>query len=207
MTPRVKICGITRLQDALLAVDLGATAVGFVLWPGSPRYIQPDLAREIVAALPNSVVAVGVFVDEEAGVVRRTAKHVGLGAVQLHGSESVEFAASLLEPVIKAVPIGDDYDVEQIDAIPRTITVLLDAHDPQRRGGTGRTIDWQIARKISERRFVVLAGGITPENAQAAIAAVRPYAIDVSSGVESAPGIKDHRKLRALFDALVVMPA
>ena len=202
MTPRVKVCGVTRVEDAVLAAELGAFAVGFVFWPRSPRFITPDKAREIAAALPTSVMAVGVFVDQDAVSVRRTCAQVGLGAAQLHGSESIEFAAGLMTPVIKAVPVDEGFDPQELDRIPTAITVLLDAYDPQRRGGTGKTIDWEIARRASERRPILLAGGLTPVNATAAVAAVRPYAIDVSSGVESAPGVKDPDKLRALFEAL-----
>lgn len=202
MTPRVKVCGITRIEDAVLAADLGASAIGFVFWPRSPRFVEPETAREIAAAMPASLVCVGVFVDQEASYVRQTAAQVRLGAVQLHGDESVAFATGLMEPVIKAVPVREGFEPESLDMLPAAITVLLDTHDPERRGGTGRTIDWALAARAAARRPVVFAGGLTPENVAAAIAAVRPYAIDVSSGVESAPGVKDPEKLRALFEAL-----
>ena len=202
MKPRVKICGITRIEDARLAVDLGASVLGFVFWPESPRFIPPEAARDIVEAVPPEVVCVGVFVDQDAGYVRRTSGEVPLGAVQLHGDESMEFAAGLMTPVIKAVPIRDGFDAASLDLLPSTITVLLDAHDPSRRGGTGRTIDWQLAKEAARRRPIVLAGGLTPENVAAAVDAVAPYAVDVSSGVESAPGIKDPDKMTAFFKAL-----
>ena len=202
MTPRVKVCGITRIEDAVLASDLGASAIGFVFWPRSPRFIEPETARAIAAAMPASLVCVGVFVDQDAAYVRQTAAHVHLGAVQLHGNESVAFARSLMEPVIKAVPIRPGFVPELLDLLPAAITVLLDAHDPERHGGTGRTIDWSVAARAATRRPVVLAGGLTPDNVRDAIQTVRPYAIDVSSGVESSPGVKDPAKLRALFKAL-----
>lgn len=202
MTPRVKVCGITRIEDAVLAADLGASAIGFVFWPRSPRFVEPETARVIASAMPASIVCVGVFVDQETTYVRQTAAQVRLGAVQLHGHESVEFATALTEPVIKAVPVQEGFDPESLDRLPRAITVLLDAHDPERRGGTGRTIDWTVAARAAARRPVILAGGLTPDNVCDAIRIVRPYAIDVSSGVESSPGIKDRDKLRVLFDAL-----
>lgn len=202
MKPRVKICGITRTEDAELAAELGAAAIGFIFWPASPRFIEPDAAREIAAALPPSVVTVGVFVDQPGPHVRDVAKSVGLGAVQLHGHESVDYAVALMEPVIKAIPVRADFDPASLDEIPATITVLLDAHDPVKRGGTGRTIDWAAAAKVAAVRRIVLAGGLTPDNVADAVAQVRPFGIDVSSGVEQAPGIKDHQRLRALFEAL-----
>lgn len=202
MTPRVKVCGITRIEDAVLAASLGASAIGFVFWRPSPRFVEPETARAIAAAMPASVVCVGVFVDQDATYVRQIAAQVRLGAVQLHGHESVEFATALMEPVIKAVPLEEGFDPQSLDLLPPAITVLLDAHDPERRGGTGRTIDWTVAARAATRRPVMLAGGLTPENVGDAIRIVRPYAIDVSSGVESSPGIKDRDRLRALFDAI-----
>ena len=202
MNPRVKVCGITRIDDALLAAELGASALGFVFWPGSPRFIEPDAAHEIVAALPAAVVCVGVFVDQDVSYLRHASEVVPLGAVQLHGHESVAFAEGLMTPVIKAVPVDEGFDPASIDALPSSLTVLLDAHDPARRGGTGRTINWQRARLAARRRPVVLAGGLTPENVAEAVDLVRPYAVDVSSGVEDAPGVKDPLKMAAFFKAL-----
>jgi phosphoribosylanthranilate isomerase len=200
--PRVKVCGITRMEDARLAADLGASALGFVFWPDSPRFVEPTIAREIAAALPPAVVCVGVFVDQDADYVRHASDQVPLGAVQLHGRESMEFATGLMTPVIKAVPVRDGFDLAELDALPPIITVLLDAYDAARHGGTGKTIDWKLARQAARRRPIVLSGGLTPENVTAAVDAVGPYAVDVSSGVESAPGIKDPLKLIAFFKAL-----
>ena len=198
----VKICGITRLEDALLAVELGASSLGFVFWPDSPRYIPPSRAAEIVSALPPRVASIGVFVDQTRNFVWNAAEQVELTALQLHGSETVAFAAALPRPVIKAVPVGEDFSLDAAMEIPRSITVLLDAHDPVRRGGTGVTIDWSVAAAVAWRRPIFLSGGLNPGNIQEAIARVNPHAVDVSSGVESAPGIKDPVKLRALFDAI-----
>ena len=198
----VKICGITRLEDALLAVELGASSLGFVFWPESPRYIPPSRAAEIVAALPPRVASIGVFVDQTRNFVWNAAEQVELTALQLHGNETPAFAAALPRPVIRAVPVKDDFSLDAVMEIPRTITVLLDAHDPVRRGGTGVTIDWSVAAAVAWRRPIFLSGGLNPGNIEEAITRVNPHAVDVSSGVESAPGIKDPAKLRALFDAI-----
>jgi len=193
----VKVCGITRREDAAVAVDAGARALGFVFWPKSPRFVDPFHARAIVATLPPFVTAVGLFVNQPHEYVSGVASLVRLGAVQLHGDESIAFAESLRQPVIRALTLGD-----RIDEWPARMRVLLDAHDPARRGGTGRTIDWSAAAVVAQSRPILLAGGITPENVAEAVARVRPFGIDVSSGVEHAPGIKDHNKIRALFEAL-----
>jgi phosphoribosylanthranilate isomerase len=194
----VKICGITRLDDARAAVAAGAGAIGFIFWPKSPRFIDPHRARAIAAALPPFVTPVGVFVDQPLEYVNGVASLVRLGAAQLHGDETPAFAAAVSVPVLKAV------SPEQLDdrAWPSPVRLLLDVHDPVARGGTGRTIDWAAAAHIAAQREVLLAGGLTPDNVADAIARVRPFGIDVSSGVERAPGIKDHRRLRALFEAV-----
>jgi len=192
----VKICGVTRADDALAAVEAGANAIGFVFWPESPRFVDPYRARAIAARLPPFVTAVGLFVNQPAAYVNSVASLVRLGAVQLHGDETPSFAADIASPIIKALPVG------AADAWPRETTLLLDAHDPVRRGGTGRTIDWSAAAAVASRRRVLLAGGLTPDNVAAAISQVHPFGIDVSSGVERAPGVKDHQRLRALFEAI-----
>jgi phosphoribosylanthranilate isomerase len=197
---RVKICGITRMEDARLAAELGAWAVGFIFWPESPRHVAPDRARDIVRQLSPLVSPIGVFVDQPAEHVDEVARHVGLAAVQLHGSESPAFARSLSCRAIKALALEDGGEAA-LAAWSDTL-LLLDARDPVRRGGTGRTIDWDAASRVARRRPVLLAGGLTPDNVEEAVQRVRPAGIDVSSGVESAPGIKDERRLRALFAAL-----
>ena len=197
MVPRIKICGITRAEDAHLAADLGAWAVGFIFWPGSGRSIDPQRARDIVRGLPPFVVPVGVFVNQPAADVEETATFVRLGAVQLHGEETPDAAAAVAHPVIKAIAIGGD-----AHAWPAHVRLLLDVDDRAARGGTGRTIDWAAAAGIAATRRILLAGGLTPDNVADAIARVRPFGIDVSSGVERAPGIKDHGRLRALFEAI-----
>jgi phosphoribosylanthranilate isomerase len=197
----VKICGITRADDAAAAVEAGAAAIGFVFWPGSPRFVDPYRARAIAAALLPFVTPVGVFVNQPIEYVRRVASLVRLGAVQLHGDERPEYAAGLATPMMKAVSVGAAA-ADCIALWPPPTTLLLDIHDPVKRGGTGRTIDWDAAAAIAATRRVFLAGGLTPDNAADAVARVQPYGIDVSSGVERAPGVKDHQRLRALFEAL-----
>jgi phosphoribosylanthranilate isomerase len=197
----VKICGVTTVEDARLAAELGASAIGLVFWPGSPRFVEVAQAKAIVAALPPFVSAVGVFVDQAEHAVH-VAREVGLGAVQFHGDEPPESYHAFPTRVIKSVAVRDNSAQLAAAAVPAAATVLLDAHDPVRRGGTGQPIDWSIAAAIARQRPVILSGGLTPANAAEAVAAVAPYAIDVSSGVERAFGRKDPEKLRALFAAL-----
>jgi len=194
----VKICGMTRVEDAMAAVDAGAGAIGFIFWPASPRFIDPHRARKIAAMLPPFVTAVGVFVNQPLDYVNGVSSLVRLGAVQLHGDETPAFAAAVTSPVIKAMSLG----AGDVQAWPAEVRVLLDVHDPVVRGGTGRTIDWTAAADVAAQRQILLAGGLTPDNVADAVARVRPFGIDVSSGVERAPGIKDHRRLRALFEAV-----
>jgi len=197
----VKICGITRREDAQAAISCGANALGFVFWPNSPRYIDPAEARKIVDIMIPSIVAVGVFVNQPADEVNRIANDVGLGAIQLHGDESNEYVAQMSRDVIKAIPVGV-VPVRPVSKWPTQARILLDVHDPVRKGGTGHVIDWVVAHDLASLRPIILAGGLTPENVGDAIERVRPYGIDVSSGVESSPGIKDHKRLKALFEAV-----
>lgn len=199
---RVKICGITRLEDAQLAVELGASAVGFVLWPGSPRFIDPQRAQSIVRALPPFVMPVGVFVDQPQEYVNDVAALVGLGVAQLHGHETPEYCQGIRQRVIRAIGVQDTLDPLTLTKWPAGITLLLDAHDDEKHGGTGRTVNWTVAGRIAAMRPTILAGGLHPENVGAAVDAVHPYAVDVSSGVEAQPGVKDPRRLRAFFRAI-----
>jgi phosphoribosylanthranilate isomerase len=198
----VKICGITRLEDATAAVALGAHALGFVFWPESPRRVDPGLARSIIAALPPFVTPVGVFVNQSSEYVNLVAAVAGLGAVQLHGDESPAFADAMVRPVIKAVTTGRSGEEPAVGAWPPRVTLLLDVHDRARRGGTGQRVDWDVAARLVRERRCVLAGGLDAGNVGEAIARVRPFGIDVSSGVERSPGVKDHDRLRALFEAV-----
>jgi phosphoribosylanthranilate isomerase len=195
----VKICGITRLEDALAAVELGAGAIGFLFWPRSPRFIDPFRARAIAARLPAFVTTVGVFVNQEVDYVNAVAALARLSAVQLHGDETPDDASRIARPVIKAISAGRGRDAA---AWPDRVTLLVDADDPLRRGGTGTTADWRGAAALAQSRRVILAGGLTPANVGDAVASVRPFGIDVSSGVETSAGIKDRERMHALFEAL-----
>ncbi len=189
----VKICGITRLTDARHAVACGVDALGFVFWPESPRYITPERAVDIIATLPAHVTAVGVFVNESVDGIRVIVERTGIGAVQLHGDETPDYALALGWPVWRA------FTVERAEAMssawPPQTTVLVDAADPVRRGGTGVKVDWGRAAGIARAHRIVLAGGLTPENVVEAIETVRPYGVDVSSGVEDSPGVKNVDKI------------
>ncbi|HKC56173.1 MAG TPA: phosphoribosylanthranilate isomerase [Vicinamibacterales bacterium] len=189
----IKVCGITRLTDALHAVEHGATAVGFVLWPRSPRAITVERAADIIAELPSNVMTVGVFVNEPVDAIRQVVERARLTAVQLHGDEPPAYADALDWPVIRAISVNDIDEASE--AWSPDTALLVDNIDPIRRGGTGAAIDWSQAAGIAQKRRVVLAGGLTPDNVASAIRAVRPYGVDVSSGVESAPGVKDFDKV------------
>jgi phosphoribosylanthranilate isomerase len=202
MPPKVKICGLRRLEDARLAADLGASALGFVFWPPSPRAIDAGTARAITSRLPPFVAAVGVFVNQPPEEVVATASRAGVSVIQLHGDEDASAYTGCGFRVIKALPIGPGFTMAAVDGVPADMTVLVDAHDPVRRGGTGRQVEWGAAAAVAARRPTILSGGLNPDNVREAIRIVRPYAVDVSSGVESAPGVKDETALRAFFAAL-----
>ena len=194
----LKICGITRLTDARHAVEHGATALGFVFWPRSPRFVTPDAAAGIVAELPSTVLAVGVFVNEPIEGIRNVAAQVRLSAVQLHGDEPPAYADALAWPILRSVTLASAHQACAAWA-PQT-TLLVDAADPERRGGTGVTVDWPAAAALARKRQIVLAGGLTPANVGAAIQSVQPYGVDVSSGVEESPGVKDFDKVARFLE-------
>ena len=202
MTP-VKICGITRFQDAMLAARLGAACVGFVFWPQSPRFVKPAVAADILAALPPHVAGVGVFVNQPVEEVNAIADRVGLGAVQLHGDEPALACARCTRRVIKAVRLSAGSTPDAVVAVWSGATVLLDALDPVRMGGTGRQVDWTLAARIARRRRTILSGGLRAETVGEAVRLVAPYGLDVSSGVESQPGIKAPERMAAFFDAVI----
>lgn len=196
---RVKVCGLTSLEDALVAVTAGADALGFNFWSGSPRYLRPAQAARIIEHLPPFVTAVGVFVDEDLPRLRAAAALAALSAVQLHGDESPEAVRSLAEDglqVFKALRVGASFQPALLQRYPGVSAFLLDAEVKGERGGTGQTLDWKRARAAGRYGRVVLAGGLTPENVADAIRQARPYGVDVCSGVETQPGRKDHDRLR-----------
>jgi len=196
----VKICGITRREDASLAAELGASALGFVFWPGSPRSITAEAARAITRDLPQGVEKVGVFVDQPADEVTRIMDGAGLDVAQLHGQETPEYCRTLNRRIFKSIALGNG--PVSFEGFDPDVVLLVDAHDPERRGGTGQTVSWDAAREISAVRPTILAGGLTPANIKLVVRTVQPYGVDVSSGVESSPGVKDPNRLRKFFEAL-----
>jgi phosphoribosylanthranilate isomerase len=201
---QVKICGITSPGDALLAADAGADAVGLVFWPGSPRRVDAAAARAIGAALPPFVLRVGVFVDAPRAELARAADEAGLDVLQLHGAETPADCAALPRRCLKALRVGPGFRPQQAEAFGGAASgILLDTQAHEAPGGTGRRFDWQVAREVRARvPFLVLAGGLTPDNVGDAVRAVLPDAVDVSSGVESAPGRKDPDRVRAFVAAV-----
>jgi phosphoribosylanthranilate isomerase len=187
---RVKICGISTVEDALMAVEAGADALGFVFFQGSSRYISPEQAAAIIRCLPPFVQTVGLFVNEELTIVNAIADQCGLDLVQLHGEESPDFCNGVTRRVIKAFRVKDAASLDAMAGY-RVAAYLLDAWSPVAHGGTGTTFNWDIAATAAASHRIILAGGLTPDNVTAAIAAVHPYAVDVSSGVESGPRKKD----------------
>ena len=204
MRTRVKICGITRPQDAALAVELGADAIGFVLWAASPRAVT---AGQVGAIDTTGAFAarVGVFVNAPANEIAEAVRVARLGAVQLHGDENATDYSKVGAPLIKAVTLADSDDVAKTLALPAEVTLLVDASDATKRGGTGRLADWSLAKEVSDARPVILAGGLSASNIGDAIRAVRPWGIDISSGVEDAPGVKSPQRMRDLFAALAAV--
>jgi phosphoribosylanthranilate isomerase len=199
----VKICGITNLEDALVAIAAGASALGFNFWRPSRRFIEPGAARVIIDQLPAHILTVGVFVNEHSpAIVEQIAAQAGVAALQLHGDESPAYCEALrAHYVIKALAVGDDFQPKH--ALEYNVrAIMLDAFDKKNRGGTGQQIDWTIARRTRELvPNLFLAGGLSPENIASAIAAVDPFAVDACSALESAPGQKDHERVRSFVNA------
>ncbi|MFA4903376.1 MAG: phosphoribosylanthranilate isomerase [Desulfobaccales bacterium] len=197
---KIKICGITNLEDALLAADLGANALGFIFYPKSSRCVAPDAARAIIAQIPPFVMSVGVFVDEEAAVVQNLAARVGLDWVQVHGQESPDYCRSLGRRVIKGFRIKDESSLKDLEPFQGAVQAfLLDTYKKGQVGGTGETFDWRLAREAKRYGQIILAGGLNPDNVAQAIKVAQPQAVDTASGTEAAPGKKDPEKLRAFF--------
>lgn len=200
----VKICGITNDEDARVAVEAGADALGFIMYRKSPRYVDVAMVKRIIAALPPFVVPVGVFVNEEAKVVREVMDTCGFGLAQLHGDEPATYCQDLGRPVMKAIRLKDRGTFLALAEFHGRATVrgfVIDAFSDHAYGGTGQTVDWSLAAEVARSSAVLLAGGLTPENVADAVRQVRPYGVDVSSGVEASPGKKDHAKVRAFIRA------
>lgn len=201
MRTRIKICGITNLDDALSAVESGADALGFVFVAESRRYVDPDIAREIIQHLPPMVTVVGVFVNEKIETVREIGRHCSLDLLQFHGMESPEYCEWYPQRVIKAFRVKDQSSIKEIRKY-KVHGYLLDSYSEKGFGGTGSPFDWSLARKVSPLLPVLLAGGLDPENVGQAIEQVRPYGVDVSSGVESSAGNKDPEKIHGFINAV-----
>jgi phosphoribosylanthranilate isomerase len=200
---QIKICGITNAPDAQASVRLGANMIGFNFYPRSPRYVTPEAARQVVEALPDATCGVGVFVDADPEEIRKTAELAGVHCVQLHGRTTPETCSELAREfrVIRAFTTDAQFRAENAAAFS-DCDVLVDAYHPDIRGGTGQTCDWSAARATLDfTRFLILSGGLNAQNVGRAVATVTPHAVDVCSGIESAPGIKDHRALKKFVAA------
>lgn len=197
---KVKICGITNLEDAEAAVDFGADALGFVFFKKSPRSVPPETAAAIIRTLPSFVTSVGVFVNESREDVEAVAFSTGVDVVQLHGEETPEMCA-LSRRVVKAIRVKSLNSLAPLEEFRNVVSAfLLDTYAPDALGGTGRTFNWDVALEAKQFGRVILAGGLTPENVAAAVGRVAPYAVDVSSGVELRKGKKDHEKMKGFIN-------
>ncbi|HEX5551301.1 MAG TPA: phosphoribosylanthranilate isomerase [Nitrospira sp.] len=205
---KVKVCGITNAEDALVAVEAGADALGFIFYEKSPRYVVPAVAANIIAELPPLVTPVGVFVNEGLATVRSIMDTCGLAMAQLHGDEKVSYCRELARPAMKALRLKDRGSLLALAEYQGRGGVrgfVLDTFSELAYGGTGQITDWGLAADVAKSTPILLAGGLTPDNVTEAIRTVRPYGVDVSSGVESAPGKKDRAKIRAFVDAVRVV--
>jgi phosphoribosylanthranilate isomerase len=203
--PRIKVCGITSRDDALLAVEAGAWAVGCILWPESPRACDPAEAARIAAAVRRRAHVCGVFVNATLDDVAGLADGIGLTMIQLHGDEGPAFCSEVARrtgaKVVKAAPVRGIADIRALETF-HTDYHLLDAHRSGMRGGTGETFDWDLVRTRRSKIPLVLSGGLRPENVAGAVAAVRPFAVDTASGTEASPGVKDPEKVAAFVAAV-----
>ena len=200
----IKICGITNLEDAKAAVRFGADQIGLNFYPRSPRYVTVEQARRIAETVTSKAASVGVFVNASLRGIAEIARTVALDAIQLHGDETADFIKELRDEtglaVIKAIRVVATFEPSELNSFGAD-AVLLDSFSNRERGGTGKTFDWDFARRFSKLGpKVYLAGGLTPENVREAIATVQPYAVDTCSGVESSPGTKDHKRLRLFIE-------
>ena len=201
MVTRVKICGITNMEDALMAAEMGADALGFVFYRKSPRFITAENAAAIVRQLPPFVTTIGLFVDESGARVDSVRRQVGLDCLQFHGNESQNYLSQFSCRVIKAVRVADRSSLRAVGQLQAN-ALLLDSYRPGEPGGTGTTFDWTWLEGLETSARIILAGGLTPENVREAIGHCRPYGVDCSSGVEKSPGVKDRRLVGAFIKAV-----
>ena len=198
----VKVCGITNMDDACFVADSGVAAIGFIFYEKSPRYIKPELAFDIISKIDLDIAFVGVFVDENIEVVNSISKKVGLDFVQLHGNENSDYCKKVNLPVIKVFRIENNFNFK-ILAKFSVHAFLFDTYDENLLGGTGKINNWSLLSKLNIDCPVILSGGINKENINDAISVVMPDAVDINSGVEKFPGIKDHSKIKSLFNNVV----
>lgn len=197
----VKICGITSLKDAELAANYGASAIGLIFYPDSPRYVYPAEVEQWIDRIPSSVKKVGVFVNEQSENINKITRQLKLDFIQLHGDESPGFCNKMIQPVIKVFRVGDDFAASVLDDYD-VHAFLFDTFEKGKPGGTGNRFNWELIADLKTDKIIILSGGMKPENVLDGIETVNPAAVDVNSGVESAPGIKDREKVKELFQKL-----
>ena len=197
----VKICGITSLKDAEMAVNYSVSAIGMIFCPDSPRYVDPAEVEQWIERIPDSVKKVGVFVNEQIDTINNITRQLKLEFIQLHGDESPEFCNGMIRPVIKVFRVGDDFDAIVLNEYD-VHGFLFDTYKKGNPGGTGTRFNWDLIANLKTETPIILSGGLTPENVLNGIEAVNPAAVDVNSGVESVPGVKDEEKIKELFSVL-----
>lgn len=198
---RIKICGITNVDDAMCAAELGADALGFIFYPGSKRFIEPENAALIISKLPPYVTSVGVFVNQGTDAIRSVKERTGIDVVQLHGDETAECCRSLPYRVVKAIRLKERPDIQRIELYP-VQAILFDKYSEGAYGGTGKSFEWGWLRDLNTSKKIILSGGLGPDNVVEAVKTVRPYAVDVSTGVEEAPGRKSAEKMKKFIEAV-----
>ena len=198
---KVKICGITNYKDAAKSLDYGADALGFIFYEKSKRYINPKEAAKIIKELPPFLTKVAVFVDSSFRQINKITSELSINTVQLHGNETPEFCAKFKQTVIKALRIRTSVNLQEVDSFPAQ-AILFDTFSETEFGGTGKSFDWNILKNLRTDKKIILSGGLNPDSIEQAIKTVRPYAVDVSSGVEKSPGIKDHTKIKKFIEAV-----
>ena len=197
----VKICGITSFNDAIMAANYGASALGFIFYEKSPRYINPEILKTWISNVPSSVKKVGVFVNKDVDKVNKIAEELNLDMVQLHGDESPEYCNQMIKPVIKVFRVNNKFDSIMLNNY-QVATFLFDTYNKENHGGTGESFDWQSILQLNTEIPVILSGGLNADNVLEGIEVVKPSAVDVNSGVEAAPGKKDEKKIKNLFTIL-----
>ena len=197
----VKICGITSLKDVEMAVNYSVPAIGLIFYHDSPRYVDPTEVEQWIDQIPDSVKKVGVFVNEQIDTINNIARQLKLDFIQLHGDESPEFCKGMIRPVIKVFRVGDDFDAIVLNGYD-VHGFLFDTYKKGKPGGTGNRFKWELIANLKTETPIILSGGLTPENVLNGIEAVNPAAVDVNSGVESDPGVKEEEKIKELFCVL-----